>query len=87
MLLVEVSDTTLRYDRQRRMSLYARYAIGEFWLVNLQERVLEVYRDPAPDPTATSGSSYQRRTVVPAGDAIAPVAAPNRPISVADLLP
>jgi Uma2 family endonuclease len=86
-LLVEVSDTTLRYDRQRKMSLYARYAVREAWIVNLQERVLEVYRDPAPDPTAEHGYSYRSRAVIPADGLIAPSAAPDKPVNVADLLP
>lgn len=44
MLLVEISDSTLRYDREVKVPLYARYGIVETWLVNLQEPRLEVYR-------------------------------------------
>jgi Uma2 family endonuclease len=86
-LLVEVSDATLWYDRQRKMSLYARYSIAETWIVNLPERVLEVYREPAPDPGAAHGFSYRSRTVVPPDGQVAPLAAPDRAIPVADLLP
>src|SRR6266540_901899 len=58
------SDTTLRYDRLRKMSLYAKYGIKEAWIVNLPERILEVYREPAADPMAWYGFSYHSRTVV-----------------------
>ncbi len=86
-LLVEVSDTTLRYDRLRKMSLYAKYGIKEAWIVNLPERILEVYREPAADPMAWYGFSYHSRTVVPPDGPIAPLSAPDKPISAADLLP
>jgi Uma2 family endonuclease len=86
-LLVEVSDATLWYDRQRKMSLYARYGIAETWIVNLPERTLEVYRDPVPNPAAAHGFGYRSRIVVPADGQIAPLAAPDEAIKAADLLP
>jgi Uma2 family endonuclease len=45
-LLVEVSDTTLRFDRQRKMPLYARHGVAESWILNVQDRRLEVFRRP-----------------------------------------
>jgi Uma2 family endonuclease len=45
-LLIEVSDSTLRRDRNTKLELYARDAINEYWILNLEERQLEVYRDP-----------------------------------------
>jgi Uma2 family endonuclease len=45
-LLVEVADTSLIFDRERKGSLYARARLPEYWIVNLVDRVLEVYRDP-----------------------------------------
>ena len=85
-LVLEVADSTLAYDRRRKASLYARQGIGEYWIVNLQERVLEVYREPAADPTAEFGSSYRVRIVVPADGEMAPLAT-DRPVKVANLLP
>jgi len=46
MLVVEVADSTLRYDRDMKMPLYARHGIPEAWLVDLTSRVLHVYRAP-----------------------------------------
>jgi len=44
--LVEVSDTTVRYDQTVKVPLYARNAIPEVWLLNLPEKRLEVYHGP-----------------------------------------
>jgi Uma2 family endonuclease len=48
-LVVEVADSTLQYDRTTKARLYARNSIPEYWIVNLQERRLEVYRHPVSD--------------------------------------
>ena len=45
-LLIEVSDTTIKYDREVKVPLYAENNIVEVWLVNLTEECLEVYRQP-----------------------------------------
>ncbi len=45
-LVVEVSDTTIKYDREVKIPLYAENNIVEVWLVNLTEKCLEVYRQP-----------------------------------------
>jgi Uma2 family endonuclease len=46
LLLVEVADTSLEFDREAKLPLYAEAGIPEVWLVNLKENLLEVYRDP-----------------------------------------
>jgi Uma2 family endonuclease len=79
-LVVEVSDTTLRYDRGRKGTAYARAGIVEYWIVNLPDRQLEVHRDP-------SGARYRSVTVYREQDAVTPLAAPGVTIRVADLLP
>jgi Uma2 family endonuclease len=48
-LVVEVSDSSLKYDRTTKASLYARAGIPEYWILNLLDRNLEVYRSPEPD--------------------------------------
>src|SRR5437762_1179786 len=52
-LVVEVAESSLDFDRTHKGSLYARAGIQDYWVVNLVERVLEVYRDPGPDPAAS----------------------------------
>ena len=64
-LIVEVSETTLRYDRKTKGSLYAKAQIADYWIVNLEKRLLEVYRDPQPDEKAKgrhrNGEDYTRQ--------------------------
>jgi Uma2 family endonuclease len=47
LLLIEVADTTLDYDRRTKIPLYARAGIAEVWLVNLKDNSIEVYREPS----------------------------------------
>lgn len=86
-LVVEVSDTSIAFDRERKGSLYARAGIPEYWIVNLQLQSLEVYRDPAPDPAAPFGYGYRQRLSFGSEDRVSPVAIPGAEILVADLLP
>ena len=86
-LVVEVSDSTLLPDQTTKAALYARAAIEEYWIVNLPERVLEVYRRPVPVDGALLGYSYQDITRLAGTETIAPLAAPGLPVAVADLLP
>ena len=53
-LVVEISDTTVRYDRNRKMPLYAKAAVPELWIENLQENVILVYRNPRENTFSTS---------------------------------
>jgi Uma2 family endonuclease len=46
LLLIEVSDTTLRYDREIKLPLYAAHAIPEVWLIDLKSRQLQCAREP-----------------------------------------
>ncbi|MGK7939576.1 MAG: Uma2 family endonuclease [Crocosphaera sp.] len=45
-LLIEVSDSTITYDQQIKLLLYAESNINEVWIVNLNNKTLEVYRQP-----------------------------------------
>src|SRR5260370_136696 len=55
-LTVEVAESSLAVDRQHKGSLYARAGLPDYWILNLVDRVLEVYREPAPDAAASFGS-------------------------------
>jgi Uma2 family endonuclease len=85
-LTVEVSQSSLGSDRERKGSLYARAGLTDYWVLNLVDRVLEVYREPAADASAQFGWRYTRRDVLAAGGAVTPLATPGA-IEVADLLP
>jgi Uma2 family endonuclease len=49
LLLIEVADTSARFDREIKIPLYARHNVLEIWLVDLAQRCVEVYRLPQPD--------------------------------------
>lgn len=84
LLVVEVSDTTLEFDRSHKASLYARHRIAEYWIVNLAERTVEVRRDPVTEET---GSRYRSVQVLTASETVAPLAAPGSRVAVGELLP
>jgi len=79
-LLVEVSDSSLEYDRTRKARVYAGAGIPEYWIVNLVESVLEVHRDP-------SRSGYRSVMTRRSGETVAPLVAPGEAIEVSELLP
>lgn len=85
LLVVEVADTTLALDRDRKAHIYARADVPDYWIVNLTERCLEVYRNPVTLP----GQPASYRAVMKLGpsETIAPLAAPSTSVAVADLLP
>ena len=86
-LIVEVSDTTLRFDTTYKASLYASHGIPDYWIINLVERVVEVRRNANPDSAAPFGHRYESVERLTAEQAVTPLAAPNTRIMVADLLP
>ncbi len=86
-LVVEVADSSLRFDRRRKQSLYARGGIEDYWIVNLVDRLLEVYRDPAPDPAGVYGWRYGSVSRCTPPATVTLLALPTVHIAVADLLP
>jgi Uma2 family endonuclease len=61
--------------------------VPEYWILNLRDRTLEVYREPHPDPSPPHGWAYRSRQNLAAGEHVTPLAAPTARIAVADLLP
>lgn len=86
-LVAEVSDTSLAYDRHEKASLYARAGIADYWIVNLVDAVVEVHRDPAPMADQPFGHHYRSVTRHAPPAVIAPLAAPQAQVPVVDLLP
>lgn len=86
-LVVEVAQSSLAFDRRYKGSLYARARVPEFWIVNIVDRVLEVYRDPRPDASASHGWAYRAVQRLSAGEHASPLAAPTARVPVARLLP
>lgn len=86
-LVIEVSESSVAFDREQKGSLYARAGIADYWLVNLVERTLEIYREPEPDADAPYGWRYRGAAVLRPPALAAPLAFADRAIVVADLLP
>ena len=85
-LLVEVSESSLAFDRHQKGELYAEAGIPEYWIVNLIDRVLEVYRDLGPASSSAAGFCYALTTTYTRQGLVTPVGLPSRSISVAELL-
>lgn len=79
-LVLEVADSTVRYDSQTKLAAYARAGIGEYWLVNLADNVIEVFRQPAGDRYAAH-QRFQR------GEKVAPARFPEHFVAVDDVIP
>lgn len=69
LLVIEVADSSLEYDRTVKLSLYAEAAIPHYWLFNVTDRTLEAYSEPAAITPAQFG--YLQRRIVTAAAAIA----------------
>ena len=83
-LVVEIADSSLKFDRGRKVALYAENHIAEYWIVNFEERQLEVYRKPSGEG---GSANYAEKIVVSENDSIAPLSMPKSKIKVADMLP
>ena len=80
LLVIEVSDTTLAFDREVKVRLYADAQIPETWLMNLPDDCIEGFSEPG-------SAGYARHVVYRRGDQIAPAALPDVAFAVEELLP
>jgi Uma2 family endonuclease len=80
LLVVEVADSSLQFDRSQKLAMYARNGIDDYWILNLQENTLEVYRNP-------QGSEYRDCRTLDSRGRISPLHGAGQAISVSDLLP
>lgn len=70
LLLVEVSDSTIEYDRGEKATLYADAGIADYWIVNVRQQTIEVYRDP-------QSGRYRSVTVHSGDEEVRPLAFPK----------
>jgi Uma2 family endonuclease len=80
LLLVEVADTTLAYDRKVKLPIYAASKIQEVWIVDIEHDAILVHRDPAD-------RSYKTRLTLHRGDSVSLIAIPDVVFKVEDFLP
>lgn len=79
LLLIEVSDSTVEYDRVIKKTLYAEAGIVEFWLVNLKDETIEVYTQPK------NGGYYSAR-ILESGESVKATAIENLTLAVEEIL-
>jgi Uma2 family endonuclease len=80
LLLVEVSDTTSRFDRIVKSALYARASVREYWVLDLPARALHVHRHPSP-------GGYRQVIRLSEDETVAPDSRPDAVVKVSELLP
>ena len=82
LLVMEVSDSSLKQDRLTKAAIYAAAGVPEYWIVNLRDDCVEIRREPA-----VADRRYERVAVARRGEALEPTALPGVRVAVDDLLP
>jgi Uma2 family endonuclease len=85
LLVIEVSDSSLDYDREVKLPLYVEAKIPNYWLFNLPDQYLETYSEPAQ--TGTGRFGYLTRRIVPTNGAIALPPFPDAVLQLASVFP
>jgi len=78
LLVVEVADTSLSFDRTTKAALYARAGIVDYWVLDTANRRMLVHREP-------NGGRYQVVVAYTDSESVAPLSAPGRELRIADL--
>ncbi|MCK4841111.1 MAG: Uma2 family endonuclease [Methylococcales bacterium] len=79
LLLIEVADSSLKFDQNQKLRLYALHNIPEYWLLNVNDACLEVYSQP-------HNGLYAEKTTLRSGDEITLSQLSNINIKIADIL-
>lgn len=85
-LVLEISDSSLRFDRREKSSLYAKAGIQDYWLLNLKGNRLEVRRGPAPNSHGVYGWDYGHTEIFGPERSVAPLFRPDCQFTVQELL-
>jgi Uma2 family endonuclease len=86
-LIIEISDSSLRYDTTEKMRLYAAAGIADYWVLDVTGRRLLVHRTPRPEPGERFGHGYADVTTFGPDDTVSPLAVPGAVVRVGDMLP
>jgi Uma2 family endonuclease len=79
LLVIEVADTSLLYDRRIKAALYGQAGIREYWLVNLEAESIELFRRPTK-------TGYGRKTIVRRGQSLSPLAFRDFRVEASEIL-
>lgn len=80
--VAEISSSSIHYDRGNKGSLYAKAEIPEYWIVNLQQRQVEIYTHPQPDATQPSGFGYADKVIRSVKESVAFQTHPEKTLEV-----
>lgn len=86
-LAVEVSKTTLDFDTGKKSHLYAAAGVPDYWVLDLENRQLLVFRQPIADEQVDLGHRYQSVETIAADGHVSPLEKPTAKLAVADMLP
>jgi len=87
LLIVEISDSSLNFDRTTKARLYADHGVLDYWLIDIRNRTVEVRRNPVADGDRPGGRRYDRVEMLDDTQTLSPLAAPDAVIAIRDLLP
>lgn len=85
LLVIEVADSSLEYDRTVKLSLYAEAKIPHYWLFNVSDRTLEVYSEPAEITPEQVG--YLSKRIVPTKGVVQLLQFPEQVLEIASIFP
>lgn len=86
-LAIEVSKTTLAFDRGRKASLYAAMEIPDYWVLDLENQKLWIHREPVADADSPFCYRYSHVEAIAVDGSVSPLEKPNAFIAVAQMLP
>lgn len=86
-LIVEVADSSLAIDTTEKAEKYATAGVPDYWVIDLVNRQLRIFRDPAPLAEGLGATAYRSHVTLGPDDTAAPLLAPTAAVRVADLLP
>jgi Uma2 family endonuclease len=79
-LVIEVADSTLKQDCEVKDKLYARSSIAEYWVIDIKNRQVRIFRDPTP-------TGYSSQLILTETHSVSPLAFPESSFSIASILP
>ena len=86
-LVVEVADTSLMEDTTEKAERYATAGVPDYWVLDVVNRVLIVFRDPVPLPAGLGATAYRTRLTLAPAAHVTPLAVPAASLLVGDFLP
>jgi Uma2 family endonuclease len=79
-LIIEVADSSFKYERQTKGKAYAKSGIADYWVLDVNERKLHVFREPTPE-------GYQSEVILSEEASLSPLQFPTFVIALQDMLP